>query len=74
MLSTEAEILLGLVIQNEKRESGSVMPLIDRAGPFLKKAKEQLSTTQTQCQNKTVVRKKKKVANSLMQSSRFNVI
>ena len=64
MLSTEAEIPLGLVIQKEKRE-WPVMPLTNRAGPLLKKAKEQLSSTQTQCQ--TVVREKKscKLVNEL---------
>ena len=57
MLSTEAEILLGLVIQKETRE-WSVMSLTGRAGPLLKKAKEQLSSTQTPCKNQTFVREK----------------
>ena len=67
MLSTEAEILLGLVIQKEKREWSACMPLTNGAGPLLKKAKEQLSSTQTQCQNKTVVGEKKgcKLVNEL---------
>ena len=66
MLSTDAEILLELVIQKEKRE-WSFMTLTNRAGPLLKKAKEQLSSTQTQGQNKTVVRGKKscKLVNEL---------